>query len=71
MKTFEVEVPCTGGGTPHSHLLVVERGPGMRGASRPTRVRLQYTCPETDEAFVAVFEPPVGAGRPFVIVQVT
>jgi hypothetical protein len=70
MNNFEIVVSCYSGGTPHTHTIVVESSTGVRGASTPTRVRLQYTCPATREALMATFEPPVGAARPFNILKV-
>jgi hypothetical protein len=70
MSNFEIEVNCSSGGTPHKHTIVVESTPGVHGASPPTRVRLQYTCPVTEEALLAIFQPPVGAARPFTIAKV-
>lgn len=69
-KTFRVTVECISGGTRHTHTLVVEPGSGVLGASRPSNVRLQYTCPATRESLAAIFSPPLGAGRPFRIVEV-
>lgn len=70
MNNFEVEVNCNSGGTSHTHTIVVESNTGVRGASPPTRVRLQYTCPNTKEALMAIIQPPVGAARPFNIAKV-
>jgi hypothetical protein len=69
-ETFQVEVMCRGGGAPHTHVLVVQRGQIVHGAARPTTVRLQYTCPASNTAFIAHVDPPVGAGRPFEVLQV-
>jgi hypothetical protein len=71
MDSFEIEVGCSGGGTAHTHRIVVKAGPGTYGASPPTNARMQYTCPVTGEAFIATFKPPTGAGRPFAIEKVT
>jgi hypothetical protein len=70
MERFTVQVPCTGGGASHTHTIVVEHSTGSYGASAPGRVRLQFTCPLTGEAFIANFQPPVGAGRPFTVATV-
>jgi hypothetical protein len=70
MHNFDLEVSCNSGGTPHAHTIVVESSTGVQGSSRPTRVRLQYTCPVTGAALMATFEPPVGAARPFIIAKV-
>lgn len=72
MQTFEIEVNCSSGGTPHKHTLVVTPGgSGVYNASPPTKVRLQYACPATGDKLIAIFEPPVGAARPFEISKVT
>ena len=70
MKDVEIEAACNGGGTPHTHKITVEHGPEVYGASPPSNVRLQYTCPLSREALIVTFKPPTGAGRPFVIVKV-
>jgi len=70
MNTFEIEINCRSGGTNHTHTIVVESTTGVRGAGPPTNVRLQYTCPVTAEAAMAIFQPPVGAARPFNITKV-
>ena len=70
MNNFEIEVSCNSGGTSHTHTIVVESSRGVHGASPPTKVRLQYTCPVTEEALMAIFQPPVGAARPFNIAKV-
>jgi hypothetical protein len=71
MGNFEIEVSCDRGGTPHTHRLVVEPGQSVVfGASKPTKVRLQYTCPATGEPQMAIFTPPIGAARPFAVVKV-
>lgn len=70
MNKFEIKVSCNSGGISHTHTIIVESSTGVHGASRPTRVRLQYTCPLTREALMAIFEPPVGAARPFNIANV-
>ena len=70
MEQFSVEVACRGGGTPHTHTMHVEHGSGAYGVSAPAKVRLQYICPLTGEAFIAMFQPPVGAGRPFTVTKV-
>lgn len=70
MTSFEITVACNSGGTEHSHSIVVESRTGAFGASRPTRVRLQYTCPVSGTPLIATFEPPVGAARPFEVAEV-
>ena len=70
MKAFEIEATCNGGGTPHTHRITVEPGPDAYGASSPSNVRLQYTCPLSREALIVTFKPPTGAGRPFIIAKV-
>jgi hypothetical protein len=68
MASFEVEVDCQGGGTVHRHTIAVESGQGpVFNASKPSKVRLQYTCPTSGQALIATFTPPVGASRPFSI----
>lgn len=69
-KEFTVKVECNGGKIPHEHTIVVNASEGVYGASPPTRVRLQYTCPVTSKNLVATFEPPVGAARPFAVVKI-
>jgi|HubBroStandDraft_6_1064221.scaffolds.fasta_scaffold108265_3 hypothetical protein len=70
MEGFEIETTCTGGGTAHTHRITVEHGPAVYGASNPSNVRLQYTCPLSREALIVTFKPPTGAGRPFTIAKV-
>lgn len=70
MNTFEIAINCQSGGTKHTHTIVIESTTGVHGAAPPTRVRLQYTCPVTAEALIAIFQPPVGAARPFNIAKV-
>ena len=71
MTSFEVEVGCQGGGTPHKHTIVVEVGQEpVYNASKPSKVRLQYTCPVSGQALIAIFTPPVGASRPFSVTKV-
>jgi len=41
MEQFQLEVVCNAGGTPHTHVIVVEHASGAFGASRPGNVRLQ------------------------------
>jgi hypothetical protein len=69
-QTFEIEVNCESGGKPHTHTIVVKSDTVIHGSSKPSRVRLQYTCPTTGEALIATFEPPVGAGKPLTVTQV-
>jgi hypothetical protein len=70
VKSFEIETTCNGGGTPHTHKITVQRGPDVFGATSPSNVRLQYTCPLSHEALIVTFKPPTGAGRPFTIAKV-
>ena len=70
MGSFEITVACNSGETEHSHSIVVESSTGAYGASKPARVRLQYTCPVTGTPLIATFEPPAGAARPFAIAEV-
>ena len=70
MQRFTIEVECHGGGARHKHSVLVEYGSVSFGVSSPGRVRLQYTCPRSGEAFLANFAPPAGAGRPFTVAQV-
>jgi len=70
MEQFQLEIVCNAGGTPHKHVIVVEHGKGAFGASRPSNVRLQYTCPISGEALIATFQPPVGSSRPFAVASV-
>lgn len=71
MASFEVEVGCQGGGTAHKHTIVVETGlPPIFNASKPSKVRLQYTCPVSGQALIATVTPPVGASRPFAVTKV-
>ena len=70
MCNFEINVNCTSGGIVHTHTIVVKSSTGAYGASHPSRVRLQYTCPVTGDALIAAFEPPNGAARPFSVEKV-
>jgi hypothetical protein len=71
MKSFEVEVDCQGGGTAHTHTIVVGAGEEpIYNASPSSNVRLQYTCPQSGQALIAIFKPPVGASRPFSVTKV-
>ena len=69
-KSFEVEVDCVGGGTPHVHRMLVTAGSVVYNVA-PTRVRLQYVCPASGEALMASFDVPAGAGRPFAVARVS
>jgi hypothetical protein len=71
MDSFELEINCNSGGARHTHKIVIEPGGIVHGSSKPSRVRLEYTCPLTGTAHMATFEPPVGAGRPFKVRKVT
>ena len=67
-EQFEVSVECFSGGNPHRHRLIVSHGVGRTyGAARPSRVQLEYSCPQTGEARQALFSAPVGAAKPFSI----
>jgi hypothetical protein len=71
MASFEIEVGCQGGGTAHKHTIVVETGhEPVYNASKPSKIRLQYTCPVSGQALIASFNPPVGASRPFSVTKV-
>lgn len=70
MDAFEIEATCNGGGTPHTHRITVGHGPPAFGASNSSNVRLQYTCPVSQEALIVTFAPPTGVGRPFAITKV-
>ena len=72
MTSFTVAVDCLGGGTSHKHVIVIQPAPGrVYGSGPPSTVRLQYTCPVASEALIVTFKPPVGAARPFEVVEVT
>jgi hypothetical protein len=70
MNSFSIETDCQAGGVPHKHAITVEHGEGAYGASSPTNVRLQFTCPMANQPVIVTFKPPAGAARPFAIAKV-
>jgi hypothetical protein len=71
VSTFTIEVICKDGSVDHSHTITIEPGrSGVFGAAKPSNVRIQYTCPRTGNALIAMFKPPLGAARPFVVTEV-
>jgi hypothetical protein len=67
MDSFEIEVDCSGGGTPHVHKILVSCKRGEIYNVGPSRVRLRYDCPHSGEQFIASFNAPAETGRPFKI----
>lgn len=70
MTEFTVTIDCSAGGTTHKHVLVVRADEGVHGSSPPQPVRLQYRCPIAASDYKARFTPPIGAARPFAVVEV-
>jgi hypothetical protein len=70
-EQFEIGVDCDSGGKMHRHSLIVSHGVGRAfGAARPSRVQLQYSCPETGEMRMASFRAPAGVAKPFSVASV-
>ena len=70
-EQFEVGVECDSGGKRHRHRLLVSHGVGRTyGAARPSRVQLEYSCPQTGETRKAFFSAPVGAAKPFSLASI-
>ena len=71
MVEFTVSVDCNAGGVAHRHDVVVRAGEGgVHGSSTPEPIRLQYHCPVSALDRMVRFRPPVGAARPFDVVEV-
>lgn len=71
MVEFTVSVDCSAGGVAHKHDVVIRADEGgVHGSSRPEPVRLQYRCPVVASDYKFRFTPPVGAARPFDVIEV-
>ena len=60
MEPFQLEIVCHAGGTRHTHVIVVERGSGAYGVSRPGTAT--YAC-STHVLALAPVLPAHGRGR--------
>jgi hypothetical protein len=68
---FTVSVDCSAGGVAHKHDVVIRAGEGgVHGSSTPEPIRLQYRCPVAASDRKLRFTPPVGAARPFDVIEV-
>ena len=68
MDSFKLIIEC---GTPdawHQHEVTIGHALSpVVGATPPTKVRLQYSCPVSGITKMMTFRPPRGAARPFAI----
>jgi hypothetical protein len=68
---FTVSVNCSAGGVAHKHEVVIRADEGgVHGSSPPQPIRLQYRCPVAASDHKVRFTPPVGAARPFEVIEV-
>jgi hypothetical protein len=68
---FTRSIKCSAGGVAHDHDLVIRAGEGgVHGSSPPEPIRLHYQCPVAASGRKVRITPPIGAARPFDVIEV-
>jgi hypothetical protein len=68
---FTRTIDCSAGGVAHRHEVVIRAdGGGVHGSSPPQPIGLQYHCPLAAVNRKMRITPPLGAARPFDVIEV-